>query len=113
MASPHEKHFPTQYKGCIYFLVFLLVLRFLSSDGVIFFVAFEACLGPIGLLILCWGHNAERMEAVIYLLMYTVFGGSFHVVGLMVLDLYFGSTSFLLFVRPGVERGDTFNVGIW
>ena len=76
-------------------LVRLLVCRFLIMDGVLFYVLFEACLGPTSFLVVCWGHTPEREEATLYIIFYTVIGGRLHIVGLIGMDYIFGTTSFL------------------
>lgn len=60
----------------------LLVLSFISPNGLGFFVAFEASLVPICLLILRRGLRPERVRAVAYMALYTLAGGGLHALGL-------------------------------
>lgn len=108
LVDPHLKYYPRQYKGAVYFLIFGLLLSFCSANGVLFFMSFESCLVPAVFLIICWGHTRERLEAAMYMAVYARAGGRVHMVGLVILDLYWGSTSFLLGVPVGLFSGDPF-----
>uniref|UniRef100_UPI00315D70D3 NADH dehydrogenase subunit 4 n=1 Tax=Voluta musica TaxID=3169513 RepID=UPI00315D70D3 len=57
------------------FLVLLnliLILTFLSSSSLLFYFLFEASLIPTLLLILGWGYQPERLQAGMYMMIYTV-----------------------------------------
>nr|AKL90673.2 NADH dehydrogenase subunit 4 [Columbella adansoni] len=53
-------------------LNFVLVLTFLSSSSISFYFLFEASLIPTLLLILGWGYQPERLQAGMYMMIYTV-----------------------------------------
>nr|QTT61143.1 NADH dehydrogenase subunit 4 [Tritia cuvierii] len=50
----------------------ILILTFLSSSILIFYFLFEASLIPTLLLILGWGYQPERLQAGMYMMIYTV-----------------------------------------
>nr|QTT61338.1 NADH dehydrogenase subunit 4 [Tritia neritea] len=50
----------------------ILVITFLSSSILIFYFLFEASLIPTLLLILGWGYQPERLQAGMYMMIYTV-----------------------------------------
>nr|YP_011008753.1 NADH dehydrogenase subunit 4 [Uroobovella oviformis]WPV72079.1 NADH dehydrogenase subunit 4 [Uroobovella oviformis] len=52
----------------------MLVLSFFVFNLLGFFIFFESVLIPIIFIIYFWGLNMERMQAGLYLLMYTMFG---------------------------------------
>nr|YP_026022.1 NADH dehydrogenase subunit 4 [Pollicipes polymerus]AAS00863.1 NADH dehydrogenase subunit 4 [Pollicipes polymerus] len=54
-------------------MMFFLFLTFSSLDMLSFYIFFEGSLIPIYLLIVGWGYQPERLQAGIYLLLYTVF----------------------------------------
>jgi len=56
----------------IVILCFILVLAFLVGNIVSFYVFFEASLLPTFLLVLGWGYQPERLQAGIYLILYTI-----------------------------------------
>jgi NADH:ubiquinone oxidoreductase subunit 4 (subunit M) len=62
---------PTQI---IFVLNFILILRFLVSDLIGFYVFFELSMVPTRLLILCWGSQPERIQATLYFFVYTLIG---------------------------------------
>ena len=53
-------------------LCIVLVLSFFTSNMIIFYVLFEASLLPTLILVLGWGYQPERLQAGIYLILYTV-----------------------------------------
>lgn len=53
-------------------LNFILIITFLTSRRLIFYFLFEASLIPTLLLILGWGYQPERLQAGIYIMIYTV-----------------------------------------
>lgn len=53
-------------------LNFVLVVTFLSSRSIRFYFLFEASLIPTLLLILGWGYQPERLQAGMYIMIYTV-----------------------------------------
>nr|YP_010704680.1 NADH dehydrogenase subunit 4 [Monacha cartusiana]URP31091.1 NADH dehydrogenase subunit 4 [Monacha cartusiana] len=70
------------------FLAIFLVLCFNSWNLLSFYVFFEACLIPILLMIISWGYQPERLQAGLYMIIYTVFSS----MPLLVLILYFFGT---------------------
>nr|QTT61221.1 NADH dehydrogenase subunit 4 [Tritia varicosa] len=50
----------------------ILVVTFLSSSILVFYFLFEASLIPTLLLILGWGYQPERLQAGMYMMIYTV-----------------------------------------
>lgn len=64
------------YQKFCFVLILILILLFLtftSSDLLSFYIFFEGSLIPIYLLIVGWGYQPERLQAGIYLLLYTIF----------------------------------------
>nr|BBA21815.1 NADH dehydrogenase subunit 4 [Nipponoluciola cruciata] len=58
----------------ILFLLIFLVLTFCSMNMFVFYLFFEMSLIPTLLLILGWGYQPERIQAGMYMFMYTLFG---------------------------------------
>nr|YP_009470509.1 NADH dehydrogenase subunit 4 [Indothais lacera]AVF96937.1 NADH dehydrogenase subunit 4 [Indothais lacera] len=50
----------------------ILVITFLASSSLMFYFMFEASLIPTLLLILGWGYQPERLQAGMYMMIYTV-----------------------------------------
>nr|YP_010983166.1 NADH dehydrogenase subunit 4 [Fulgoraria rupestris rupestris]WOJ51898.1 NADH dehydrogenase subunit 4 [Fulgoraria rupestris rupestris] len=50
----------------------ILITTFLSSSSLLFYFLFEASLIPTLLLILGWGYQPERLQAGMYMMIYTV-----------------------------------------
>jgi len=65
----------SNYKSFLFFLIFLnlvLVGCFLINRILFFYFLFEASLIPILFIILGWGYQPERLQAGIYMIIYTV-----------------------------------------
>lgn len=54
------------------FLILVLIIAFSSSSLIRFYIWFEASLIPTLLIILYWGYQPERLQAGIYLIIYTI-----------------------------------------
>lgn len=53
-------------------LLLRLIISFSASSIAIFYIAFEASLIPTIILIILWGYQPERLQARIYLIIYTI-----------------------------------------
>uniref|UniRef100_A0AAU6QFX6 NADH-ubiquinone oxidoreductase chain 4 n=1 Tax=Prionospio sp. 1 MH-2023 TaxID=3058460 RepID=A0AAU6QFX6_9ANNE len=63
---------PSLFLAFVILLAFILTLAFSTHSLIFFYVFFEASLIPTLLLILGWGYQPERLQASMYLIMYTV-----------------------------------------
>lgn len=55
-------------------LILILILCFIRINLIIFYIYFEIRLIPIFLLIIGWGYQIDRIQAGIYIILYTLFG---------------------------------------
>lgn len=63
---------PRLFILCIIMLLLVLIFCFRSSSLLHFYIWFEASLLPTIILIILWGYQPERIQARIYLILYTV-----------------------------------------
>lgn len=63
---------PGQFSNIILVLTVTLVIRFRVNRFIVFYIMFEASLIPTFLLILGWGYQPERLQARMYLMLYTI-----------------------------------------
>lgn len=68
----HTKNIPKIFTGVCLILLLTLVFSFSASSILIFYISFEASLIPTILLIIIWGYQPERLQARIYLIIYTI-----------------------------------------
>nr|AYE84580.1 NADH dehydrogenase subunit 4 [Encarsia formosa] len=61
------------YSFLLIMLLFVLMLSFSVSNYFLFYLFFEISLIPTFLLIMGWGYQPERINASMYMLMYTLF----------------------------------------
>nr|YP_009192167.1 NADH dehydrogenase subunit 4 [Magelona mirabilis]ALO81682.1 NADH dehydrogenase subunit 4 [Magelona mirabilis] len=88
-------------------LMLILVLTFMSSNVIYFYILFEASLIPTLLLILGWGYQPERLQAGLYLMMYTVIASLPLLVNLMWLQEVNSHLSFMLPLASPFGGGST------
>nr|YP_009231988.1 NADH dehydrogenase subunit 4 [Tegula lividomaculata]AMA07349.1 NADH dehydrogenase subunit 4 [Tegula lividomaculata] len=60
------------FSSCICVLNFILIMTFYLCDIIWFYVFFEASLIPTLILILGWGYQPERLQAGMYMMLYTI-----------------------------------------
>lgn len=92
-----------QYIFCVLLICFFSRMAFYVNGGMLFFLLFELTFFPISYIIIIWGHNYERVAAVIYMVLYSVTGSIFHMFGMALANLMVGSVSFreLVFLMGG------------
>nr|YP_010952636.1 NADH dehydrogenase subunit 4 [Acanthopleura vaillantii]WMQ53043.1 NADH dehydrogenase subunit 4 [Acanthopleura vaillantii] len=62
------------FLGCIVVLNFMIMMVFLQTNFILFYIFFEGSLIPTLLLILIWGYQPERLQAGMYMTIYTIVG---------------------------------------
>nr|AIY61680.1 NADH dehydrogenase subunit 4 [Serritermes serrifer] len=93
--------FPKVFLYVIVFLVIMLFCAFTSVDFLSFYVFFESSLIPTFILVLGWGYQPERVQAGIYLLLYTILASLPLLAGIFYLYSLLGSLCF--FVPQNLE----------
>jgi NADH:ubiquinone oxidoreductase subunit 4 (subunit M) len=83
------------YIAYLLLIELFLLLAFLATDLVVFFIFFESTLVPMFILIGVWGSRERKIKASFYLFIYTLFGSVLLLFAVMVIYLEVGSTSFL------------------
>nr|YP_003457118.1 NADH dehydrogenase subunit 4 [Lophiodes caulinaris]BAI76964.1 NADH dehydrogenase subunit 4 [Lophiodes caulinaris] len=76
-------------------LQFFLIMAFGATEVILFYIMFEATLIPTLILITRWGNQAERLNAGVYFLFYTLAGSLPLLVALLLLQNYTGTLSLL------------------
>nr|YP_010584292.1 NADH dehydrogenase subunit 4 [Baicaloclepsis grubei]UZT67833.1 NADH dehydrogenase subunit 4 [Baicaloclepsis grubei] len=78
----------------IMILNLILCLCFMSSNIILFYILFEASLIPTAILIMKWGYQPERLQASLYLIMYTVLASLPMLICLMLIMIYSDNMNF-------------------
>nr|UGS80498.1 NADH dehydrogenase subunit 4 [Paracaecilius japanus] len=68
-----SKFFDSEFKLVLMILLFFLIMSFYTMSIFMFYVFFESSLIPTFMIILGWGYQSERVQAGLYLMMYTLF----------------------------------------
>ena len=80
----------------VYLLFIILFFSFSISNFIIFYIIFEFSLIPTLLLILGWGYQPERLQAGIYIMIYTIIG-SLPLLMILIYILSCFGTSYIFF----------------
>jgi len=113
-------------------LLLVLIFCFCSSDILFFYVWFEASLIPTVVFIIVWGYQPERIQARIYLILYTIIASlpmlimfcmtylsSFHINMRMRLEMVFplslniSNIVWLIFIGGFLVKLPIFTVHLW
>nr|UUA63274.1 NADH dehydrogenase subunit 4 [Micronycteris megalotis] len=73
-----------------------LIMTFTATELIMFYILFEATLVPTLIIITRWGNQAERLNAGLYFLFYTLVGSLPLLVALVYIQNMTGSLNFLL-----------------
>lgn len=84
------------YISIIVLLQVFLIITFSATELIIFYILFEATLVPTLIIITRWGGQAERLNAGIYFLFYTLAGSLPLLVALLYTQAITGSLNLLL-----------------
>nr|AVW86095.1 NADH dehydrogenase subunit 4 [Levensteiniella iris] len=68
----HVNNKPSLFLLMVTSLALTLIMSFLMSNFINFYIMFESSLIPTMLLILSWGYQPERLQASFYLMLYTI-----------------------------------------
>lgn len=80
------------------FIMFRLFIVFYSNRLIIFYIGFEIRVLPILLIILGWGYQPDRLEAGIYILIYTVRFSLPFLIGIIIVENLYIVHRFILFI---------------
>jgi NADH:ubiquinone oxidoreductase subunit 4 (subunit M) len=80
------------YYICIFLLEFFLLKSFVSLDVLSYYFFFESTLLPTFFLIGIWGSTDNKIRAIFFFLMYTVFGSVFLLICILLVFLEKGTT---------------------
>nr|WHM51935.1 NADH dehydrogenase subunit 4 [Anacanthotermes sp. A MLW-2022a] len=89
-----SSYFSSFFLVVVVFLILMLYCAFSSSGLFSFYLFFEGSLVPTLFLILGWGYQPERLQAGIYLLLYTLLASLPLLLGIMKIYDSFGSLCF-------------------
>nr|YP_010393323.1 NADH dehydrogenase subunit 4 [Syngnathus exilis]UPX89498.1 NADH dehydrogenase subunit 4 [Syngnathus exilis] len=90
-----------------------LIMAFSATELILFYVMFEATLIPTLLIITRWGNQAERLNAGIYFLFYTLAGSLPLLVALLMLQDSIGTLSLLTMQYSNPINLFTFGDKLW
>nr|YP_009975061.1 NADH dehydrogenase subunit 4 [Linguatula arctica]QNK04403.1 NADH dehydrogenase subunit 4 [Linguatula arctica] len=115
-------------KSLLYVWVYLGMVVFVLASFMMvsflgFYVMFEASMIPMVMILVGWGYQAERVGAMVYMMVYTVFSSLMMLVGLSVVggwlkmmigvESWGGSVSFLLVMVVFLVKLPMYGLHIW
>nr|UGS80225.1 NADH dehydrogenase subunit 4 [Dypsocus coleoptratus] len=103
------KFYSSYFNLVLIFLMMFLYLSFYSMNLFMFYLFFESSLIPTFMIILGWGYQSERVQAGIYLLMYTLFSS----LPLLLMIFYVYEVFYTLSLIVNYENNFMMNFGIF
>jgi proton-translocating NADH-quinone oxidoreductase chain M len=92
----------------LFFLEFLLINCFITSEILFFYLFFETILIPVFLIIGIWGSQKNKIFAANQFFLYTLFGSFFLLVGIVILFILTGTSNIFLLksviFTPNIEK---------
>ena len=86
----------------------LLILLFVVTDIMLFYIFFESVLIPLFLIVGIWGSSANRIRAAFLLFLFTLAGSLFMLLSILAIYYNVGSTDFQLIQQfhfdPSVQK---------
>lgn len=93
------------YSLVLGFLILCLFFSFFRLNSLVFYLFFELSLIPILLIIIGWGYQPERLQAGLYMMLYTLFGSIPLLFGLIYMYLVEGTRRFSVMRLSGLYSG--------
>lgn len=98
--------FRNQFKFILIILIGFLLMSFYSLNLFLFYIFFERSLIPTYIIILGWGYQRERVQAGLYLLIYTLISS----LPLLLIIFYFYDTCYRLLIIISLTKPLIVNV---
>nr|YP_010610662.1 NADH dehydrogenase subunit 4 [Cirroteuthis muelleri]WAP91417.1 NADH dehydrogenase subunit 4 [Cirroteuthis muelleri] len=76
----------TLFSLVVFLLCFIIILFFMMDNLLLFYLFFEVSLLPTLMLILGWGYQPERLQAGMYMMLYTVFASLPLLLGILLIS---------------------------
>ena len=99
----HSKNYFEVFTSLRLAILFFLIVRFSTSNLLIFYIIFERTLIPIFLIVMGWGYQPERVRASFYLLFYTLTASLPLLIGILYINSQQFSTDFSSLVIPNSD----------
>lgn len=95
----------------VYILILVLLITFMTNNFFLFYILFEISLIPTIILIMGWGYQPERLQASVYIIIYTVCASLPLLVGLVYQGFIRGS--FLIFFSINLYLTNLSFINLW
>nr|WBU10908.1 NADH dehydrogenase subunit 4 [Malassezia sp.] len=94
--SDGAKKYSVKFYLCLMLVLeVLLMLVFVVTDIMLFYIFFESVLIPLFLIVGIWGGSANRVRAAFLLFLFTLMGSLFMLLSILTISYYVGSTDFV------------------
>nr|AWU48994.1 NADH dehydrogenase subunit 4 [Mesohomotoma hibisci] len=113
--SVNEKEHSFYLKSIFLFVLMSLEISFFSYKLIFFYIGFEMSVIPVLLIILGWGYQPDRLEAGMYMLMYTVFFSLPLLVGIFYFKFFinFKFLTIFIFIMAFLVKLPMFGMHLW
>ena len=104
MKSAESDQYNVKFYLCTLFaLETLLILVFVVTDILLFYIFFESVLIPLFLIVGIWGGSPNRVRAAFLLFLFTLMGSLFMLLSILALYYNVGSTDFNMIHQYAID----------
>lgn len=97
------KHLTREFVISLLILESLLIIVFLVLDLISFYIFFESTLIPMLFIISVWGSRKEKVKATFYLVLYTLIGSVFMLLGLFLIYREIGTLDYQILLNNQID----------
>jgi proton-translocating NADH-quinone oxidoreductase chain M len=95
------------YNILLFILELLIILVFLTTDFLFFYICFELILIPMVILILIWGARQRKIKAAYYFFIYTFLGSLCLLLAIMFMSFHYNHTNISFIMQQETVNGFT------
>lgn len=110
ILTNNQRH--SQFSNYILILTLILVWTFRVTNILIFYIRFESSLIPTLLLIIGWGYQPERIQAGIYIIIYTI-AASLPLLLRILLIHHYNTHLFIFALNISIQTPSLFILKMW
>lgn len=88
-----------EFIACILLIELFLIISFVTTNMLIFYIFFESVLIPMFIMIGYWGSRDRKIKAAYYFFFYTLFGSLFMLFGMLYIWNVTGSLNYIVLIN--------------
>lgn len=113
MSASNIKRNYKEFIFCLILIEIFLILSFIITDILFFYVFFESVLIPMFIMIGYWGTRSRKIKASYYFFLYTLFGSLFMLFGILYIYSLTGTTNLYALIHSQFSDQEQYNLWLF